>query len=120
MPLWLDPRFHGLPIPHTVVGFEDFRAAVFFMAFLATVFFAGSFFRRRLPGTANPGYFLPRCWPGRRFVSRSFLYGLFSHSFLCGQFFRRRLPGTANPGYFLPRCWPGRRFVSRSFSLWPF
>ena len=27
-----------------VVGFEDFRAAVFFMAFLALVFFAGDFF----------------------------------------------------------------------------
>ena len=41
----LDPRIHYSPsIPHTVVGFEDFRAAVFFIAFLVLVFFAVDFF----------------------------------------------------------------------------
>ena len=39
------PRIHYSPsIPHMVVGFEDFRAVVFFMGFLALVFFAVDFF----------------------------------------------------------------------------
>ena len=92
----------------------DFRAAVFFMAFLALVFFAVDFFTPSVSWHCRPWLLSCAVLAWKEISGPQFsLWPFWPWFSLRSIFLRRRFPGTAGLGYFLARCCRPRRRVGR-------